>query len=62
MATGSGFDAELAALTPFAAERLAELEGKRITITEEGRPFVRLVAAAFDAYLAKARARHSVAV
>ena len=62
MVTGSGFDAELAALTPLAAERLAELEGKRITITEEGRPFVRLVAAAFDAYLAKARARHSVAV
>jgi oxygen-independent coproporphyrinogen-3 oxidase len=60
--TSSGFDAEISALTPLAAERLVELEGKRITITEEGRPFVRLVAAAFDAYLAKARARHSVAV
>jgi oxygen-independent coproporphyrinogen-3 oxidase len=62
MATESGFEAELAALGPLADERLVQLEGRRIMITEEGRPFVRLVAAAFDAYLAKARARHSVAV
>ena len=31
-------------------------------VTEEGRPFVRLVAAAFDAYLPKNHKRHSVAV
>ena len=31
-------------------------------MTEEGRPFVRLVAAAFDAYLPVNHKRHSVAV
>jgi len=56
------FDAELAAVMPLAREELVLLDGKRITVTEKGRPFVRLVAAAFDAYLAKARARHSAAV
>ena len=34
----------------------------RIALTERGRPLVRIVAAAFDRYLAKAQARHSVAV
>ena len=56
------FAAELDALSPLAAEGLVRLEGGRISVTEKGRPFVRLVAAAFDAYLAKARGRHSVAV
>ena len=41
---------------------LVRLDDKRITVTGEGRPFVRLVAAAFDLYLAAAQARHSVAV
>jgi oxygen-independent coproporphyrinogen-3 oxidase len=31
-------------------------------VTEAGRPFVRLVASAFDAYLAHGSARHSRAV
>jgi oxygen-independent coproporphyrinogen-3 oxidase len=31
-------------------------------MTEQGRPFVRLAAAAFDAYLKKGEARHSRAV
>ena len=56
------FAAELQALMPLAAEGLLRLDGRRVTMTERGRPFVRLAAAAFDAYLAKARARHSVAV
>jgi oxygen-independent coproporphyrinogen-3 oxidase len=51
-------------------ERLAEpigdglcvLERDRLTVTEAGRPLVRIVAAAFDAHLARAAARHSVAV
>jgi oxygen-independent coproporphyrinogen-3 oxidase len=37
-------------------------DGDRITVTAAGRPFVRAVAAAFDAYLARGMARHSVAV
>jgi oxygen-independent coproporphyrinogen-3 oxidase len=53
-----------------AAPRLAEvieagvatLDGRRLAITFEGRPFVRLAAAAFDAYLETSAARHSVAV
>jgi oxygen-independent coproporphyrinogen-3 oxidase len=57
-----GFEAELEALAPLETEGLACVHGHRITITETGRPFVRLAAAAFDAYLPKARARHSVAV
>ncbi len=57
-----GFAAERAELAPLAARGLVEIAGPRITVTEAGRPFVRLAAAAFDAYLAAAPARHSVAV
>ena len=58
----SEFDAEIDALMPLAAEGLVELDGKRIIVTETGRPLVRLIAAAFDAYRANANSRHSVAV
>jgi len=51
-----------AALAPLADDQLVRLEGRRITVTEAGRPFVRLVAAAFDAYLGHGSARHSRAV
>lgn len=44
------------------ADGLATLDGDRLTITEAGRPLVRIVAACFDVYLARAAARHSVAV
>ncbi len=37
-------------------------EGRRIVVTEAGKPFVRLAAAAFDVYLRAGKARHSVAV
>ena len=51
---------------PVLAERVAEgiaiVEGRRVFVPDEGRPFVRLVAAAFDDYLAGQQARHSVAV
>lgn len=56
------FDYERAELDALAAAGLITIEGSRITVTEEGRPFVRLVAAAFDAYLAQNRSRHSIAV
>jgi oxygen-independent coproporphyrinogen-3 oxidase len=58
----NAIEPDLDALAPLAAEGLVRLEGRRITVTNEGRPFVRLVAAAFDAYLRKGRGRHSVAV
>jgi oxygen-independent coproporphyrinogen-3 oxidase len=59
---GPCFDAELEALAALEAEGLAFLRGSHVTVTERGRPFVRLIAAAFDAYLPNASARHSVAV
>jgi oxygen-independent coproporphyrinogen-3 oxidase len=55
-------DPALAALGPLAADGLIEVEGRRIAVTEAGRPFVRLAAAAFDAYLGTGKARHSRAV
>jgi oxygen-independent coproporphyrinogen-3 oxidase len=56
------FAAELAELEPLEAEGLVQVAGNIVSVTEAGRPFVRLVAAAFDAYLAAGRARHSLAV
>ncbi len=41
---------------------LVTVDGWRVAMTADGRAFVRLAAAAFDAYLARAAARHSVAV
>ena len=67
VATSSGADlADLAdaepALRSLEADGLLERDGDRITVTPLGRPFVRAVAAAFDTYLARGVARHSVAV
>ena len=56
------FADELAALAPLAAEGLLEIDGARVTVTERGRPYVRIAAAAFDAYLKASQKRHSVAV
>jgi oxygen-independent coproporphyrinogen-3 oxidase len=62
----AGGDTDLAdaepALRDLEADGLLERDGDRITVTDRGRPFVRAVAAAFDAYLARGAARHSVAV
>jgi oxygen-independent coproporphyrinogen III oxidase len=49
-------------LAQLAGEGVATQEGRHISITEMGRPFMRLVASAFDAYLPARAARHSVAV
>lgn len=57
-----GFSSEIDALAGLVAAGIATVDGRRIGVTEQGRPFVRLVAAAFDAYLARNNARHSVAV
>jgi oxygen-independent coproporphyrinogen-3 oxidase len=56
------FHAERARLAPLIADGLAELTGSKLRITERGRPFQRLVAAAFDAYFSRSAARHSRAV
>jgi len=58
----TGFAAELASLRPLADEGLVRIDDGSIEVTEYGRPFVRLVAAAFDAYFQPERQRHSLAV
>ena len=52
----------MAALGALAADGLLTIEGKRIAITERGRPYVRIAAAVFDTYLAASQKRHSAAV
>ena len=56
--------AALAGLAPFEADGLAHWDGARLTVSEKGRPFVRSIAALFDAYLGQAddKPRHSRAV
>ena len=39
-----------------------ELDGRMLRLTDRGRPFMRLAAAAFDVYLRAGKGRHSVAV
>ncbi len=56
------FAAELEALTPLAEQGLIRIVGGNVVVNEDGRPFVRLVAAAFDAYLRRSAQRHSLAV
>ncbi len=58
----AAFDAAQPDLSQLIREGVATQEGRRVTITEAGRPFMRLVASAFDAYLPARAARHSVAV
>jgi oxygen-independent coproporphyrinogen-3 oxidase len=59
---GDYFAEELASLIPFERDGLVDIEGRRVTVKEKGRPFVRVVASAFDVYLRKKPARHSLAV
>ncbi len=55
-------DEAIASLQPLAADDLLEITGRRIKVTERGRPLVRTAAAAFDSYLAAGMGRHSAAV
>ncbi len=56
------FVPEMEKLAPLAEDGIVILTGNTVTVTETGRPFVRLVAAAFDAYLKSGKGRHSRAV
>jgi oxygen-independent coproporphyrinogen-3 oxidase len=56
------FDDARAALLGLEADGVVTLEARRVVVTERGRPFVRLAAAAFDAYLDSSAMRHSAAV
>jgi oxygen-independent coproporphyrinogen-3 oxidase len=56
------FSDELDSLRPFQENGSVLIDGRRIRITEKGRPYMRLVASVFDTYLTRAKSRHSVAV
>ena len=58
----SQFTAELARLRPLCEQGLLEIDGSHIAMTDRGRPYLRIAASAFDAYLVVAEKRHSVAV
>jgi len=45
------FSAELESLDELGSKGVVRITGRRVAITDAGRPFLRLVAAAFDAYL-----------
>ncbi len=60
--TDTDFSGELERLAPMATDGLVAMDGNTITITETGRPFVRLVASVFDTYLERGEGRHSKAV
>jgi len=62
VASERDFSTEIEALRPLQDQGLVESEGRHIAVTERGRPFLRLAAAAFDAYLPANQARHSIAV
>lgn len=56
------FRAERPALEALARDGLIELGDASLRVTERGRPFLRIIAAVFDAYLGRGVARHSKAV
>ncbi len=56
------FQTELDSLALMAWDGIVEIKDRRIRITEEGRPWMRTVAARFDRYLESGEARHSRAV
>ncbi len=51
-----------AAIASLVDDGIAERKHMRVRVTEGGRPFVRLVAAAFDAYLNPGETRHAKAI
>jgi len=50
--SGEAFDADFARLEPLVADGLARIDGAQVYVTAQGRPLARVVAAAFDTYLA----------
>ena len=62
VAPGQWGMADFAQLSDLMASGVVRVEGPRIEVMEAGRPFLRLVAAVFDAYLPRNRGRHSIAV
>ncbi|ANP47869.1 oxygen-independent coproporphyrinogen III oxidase [Candidatus Viadribacter manganicus] len=57
-----GFEREFAALVPLVEDGLVRVNGGRISVPAESRPFARVVAQVFDTYHQQGNARHSRAV
>jgi oxygen-independent coproporphyrinogen-3 oxidase len=55
----AAFAPELEALAPLAADDLVRIDGDRLVVPDDRRPFSRLVAQAFDAYVSQATMQHS---
>jgi oxygen-independent coproporphyrinogen-3 oxidase len=53
---------EMAEVAARDTDGLMAFDGDRLTVTSRGRPFVRSIAAGFDAYLLEGGARYSIAV
>ncbi|MCK4939309.1 MAG: oxygen-independent coproporphyrinogen III oxidase [Rhodospirillaceae bacterium] len=53
---------DLEKLTPLIEDGICAMDGDKLSVLEEGRPFIRLVASAFDAYLKTSEGKHSKAV
>lgn len=60
--TCASFEREIEALLPFVANGFVRVDGRHIAVNESGRPYLRLIAAAFDSYVPNSRAHHPVAV
>jgi oxygen-independent coproporphyrinogen-3 oxidase len=58
-ASAAAFEPELERLVPFERDGLVQGSGYRIQVTENGRPFLRSVAAVFDRYLHAWDERHT---
>jgi oxygen-independent coproporphyrinogen-3 oxidase len=56
------FSRELAKIDLLAAQGLVRRRGRRIEVTNSGRPFTRIVASVFDSYLETNQTRHCAAV
>lgn len=55
-------DDAIAPLEDLERDGVLRLDGRRVALTEAGKPFMRLAAAAFDSYLRNGSGRHSAAV
>ncbi|MCW8915935.1 MAG: oxygen-independent coproporphyrinogen III oxidase [Magnetovibrio sp.] len=61
-ANAKDFDEDLAKLEPLIRDGICIVEDGNITVSDDGRPFIRLVASVFDTYFASGVGRHSKAV
>lgn len=58
----AALEKDIEKLLPLVEDGICEIDGDRVRVLEQGRPFIRLVASAFDDYLGSGEGRHSRAV